>query len=83
MQGENTTMEFMKQPYLQMPQATSIVVCWETDCPSSSEVQVWPAQCPFCGDVVYTGIGEPRVIQGESGNMHRVRVDTLNPYTDL
>lgn len=75
-------MLFTKYPYLQTPVIDGITVMWETDEMCISELHVWEAFCPSCGNVQYSPIGEPLIFQGENGNIHRIQVTGLESGKD-
>ena len=75
-------MNFVKMPYLQLPDTDGITVMWETDAISTSELLVWEAFCPDCGDVQYSPHGDPQLFHGEEGYMHKVEVTGLKSGKD-
>lgn len=75
-------MYFIKNPYLQLPETDGITVMWETDESSTSEVLIWEAHCPNCGDVHYGPQGEPKTFRGEDGCIHKVKVSGLESGKD-
>ena len=79
-------MNFVKTPYLQLPETDGITVMWETDEESESQLLVWEAYCPDCGDaeciVEYIPWGEAQVIDGEDGYMHKVKIFGLESGKD-
>lgn len=75
-------MFFTKPPYLQMPCLDGITVMWETDLSGSTELWVWEAFCPACGEAAYSPAGEPLHFFGEAGPIHKARAEGLKPGTD-
>lgn len=75
-------MYFIKNPYLQLPETDGITIMWETDILSTSEVFVWEAHCPSCGDVQYSPQGESKTFFGENGYIHKVKVYGLESGKD-
>lgn len=75
-------MYFVKYPYLQTPTAEGVTVMWETDENAISELHVWEAYCPSCGDVKYSPIGEPAIFRGEKALIHRIKVTGLKEGKD-
>jgi hypothetical protein len=80
---EKNGMDFVKTPYLQIPETDGVTVMWETDIVSTSQVLVWEAYCPECGVVKYTPQGESRKFIGDDGNMHRVKISGLESGKDF
>ena len=75
-------MYIQKGPYLQNPQKDSIVIMWETDVISSSEVRVYDACRPHVPTKQYSIIGEPIIYQGETAALHKVNISGLLPGHD-
>ena len=75
-------MNFIKNPYLQLPETDGITVMWETDELSTSQLLVWEAACPDCGDVQYKPQGEPQIFSGDDGCVHRVKITGLESGKD-
>jgi hypothetical protein len=75
-------MYFIKNPYLQLPETDGITIMWETDKLSTSEVLIWEAHCPNCGDVQYTPQGESKTFCGGDGYIHKVKVFGLESGKD-
>ena len=79
-------MNFIKTPYLQLPETDGITVMWETDTECTSRLLVWEAFCPDCGDIQYIvnymPQGEPRVFAGEAGYTHSVTATGLESGKD-
>ena len=75
-------MQFIKTPYLQLPDTDGITVMWETDTESTTRLLVWDALCPDIWDVQYSPLGEPQVFYGENGYMHRVKATGLKSEKD-
>jgi len=75
-------MDYLKTPYLQLPEIDGITVMWETDVVSTSMLLVWEAMCPEIGGVQYWPQGEPQICCGESGTMHRVKASGLQSGKD-
>jgi hypothetical protein len=55
---------------------------WETDETGSSELYVWEAFCPACGDVAYKPAGEPMTFQAGGGTLHKVKAAGLKAAKD-
>lgn len=72
-------MEFIKQPYLQMPSTDGITVMWETSEESTSEVVVYLTLRRHMDCIPGMLVGK---FTGAPGVMHRVRISGLEPYTD-
>ena len=75
-------MNFIKTPYLQLPETDGITVMWETDVESTSKLMVWDTSAPACGKVVYNPQGKAKVFSGEDGHMHKVKVTGLESGKD-
>ncbi|MCL2704588.1 MAG: metallophosphoesterase family protein [Spirochaetaceae bacterium] len=75
-------MNFIKTPYLQLPETDGITVMWETDRESTSKLLVWKTFCPEIGVVQYNPQGEPRIFYGEDGYMHKVKAFGLESGRD-
>jgi len=75
-------MNFIKTPYLQLPETDGITVMWETDTESTSKLMVWKAFCPEIHRVEYTPLGEPKIFCGENGSMHKVKAIGLESGKD-
>ena len=75
-------MNFIKTPYLQLPENDGITVMWETDRLSTSQLLIWEASCPECGAVKYSPEGEPLTFYGEDGYVHKVAVSGLGDGRD-
>jgi len=77
-------MNFVKTPYLQLPETDGITVMWETDIKSSSRLLVWEALFPevVLNTSLYIPRGKPKVFFGENETMHRVRATELKSGTD-
>ena len=76
-------MDFVKTPYLQLPETDGVTIMWETDIASTSQVFVWEACCPECGVVRYNPQGESQLFIGDDGNMHRVIISGLESGKDF
>ena len=75
-------MNFIKHPYLQLPESDGITVMWETDMLSTSQLLIWEASCPECGTVKYSPQGTPLVFYGEDGYIHKVTASGLDSGKD-
>ena len=75
-------MFLIKYPYLQMPAVDSIIVMWETDEACQSELHVWEAFCPSCGDVQYSPEGEPFIYHGDYGYTQKIQATGLKAGKD-
>jgi len=75
-------MDFIKTPYLQLPETDGITVMWETDSIAASQVLVREASCPDCGQVRYSPRGEAQTFFGEDGSVHKVKISGLESGKD-
>ena len=77
-------MNFIKKPYLQLPETDGITVMWETDEDSTSKLLVWEAFCPEISyyQLQYSPLGDSQIFTGENGTMHRVKVNGLENGKD-
>ena len=75
-------MDFVKTPYLQLPETDGITIMWETDNIGTSQVLVWQASCPDCGKVKYSPQGDPQAFSGEDGCIHKVKISGLESGQD-
>jgi len=69
-------------PYLQDPKKDSILICWETDAVTTSEVRVYRADHPHVPAKRISASNEVGVFHGKNGKLHQVKVDGLSVGTD-
>jgi len=69
-------------PYLQDPKKDSILICWETNEISSSEVSVYETCYAHVNIGKSSLCGSPKTFTGNSGTFHQVKVDGLSAGTD-
>ena len=75
-------MDFIKTPYLQLPEPDGCTIMWETDVKSTTQLHVWEAICPECGDIQYSPQGTPQVFDGDDGYVHKIKVLGLKSGKD-